>query len=250
MALKRVSFLIEDTEERVACMLNPESVVLRRVGGVKVRESVGGMVAGSDLLDDPLLLTGGGTTELLLNLLFDVSVGGSSIRTQDVRDLTGPLWQLAENSQRNSGSGHPPLVRFFWGKSWNMPGIIAAVAERLEHFTPEGAPRRSWLRLRLLRAVPQTDAIHATHPSAVGVTENWPQQGATPHSDDQVIMHVVSGSDNEAVGERLDQLALLYYGDVSLWRLIANFNSLANPFDLLPGMTLEIPPLDRKGGVR
>ncbi len=246
--MERVAFLIEETGERVACMLNPESVVLRRVSGVKVRESVGGIVAGTDLLDDPLLLTGGGTTELLLNLLFDVSVGGSSVQTKDVRDLTGPLWQLAENSQRDSGAGRPPLVRFFWGKSWNMPGIVAAVAERLEHFTPEGAPRRSWLRLRLLRAVPPQGRGHKAHPSAFGVTNNWPQQGAYSQSADQVTMHAVSGSENELIGDRLDQLAFHYYGNATYWRQIANFNALADPFGLLPGMALEIPPLVNEGG--
>ena len=241
--MERVAFLIEETGERVSCMLNPESVVLRRVSGVKVRESVGGIVAGADLLDDPLLLTGGGTTELLLNLLFDVSVGGSSVQTRDVRDLTGPLWQLAENSQRSGSVGRPPLVRFFWGKSWNMPGIVAAVAERLEHFTPEGAPRRSWLRLRLLRALPPLGDAQAAHPGAFGITNNWPQQGAHSQATDQVTMHAVSGSENGMIGERLDQLAYHYYGNAACWRLIANFNALANPFGLLPGMALEIPPL-------
>jgi hypothetical protein len=246
--MERVAFLIEETGERVACMLNPESVVLRRISGVKVRESVGGMVAGADLLDDPLLLTGGGTTELLLNLLFDVSVGGSSVQTQDVRDLTGPLWQLAENTQRESGGARPPLVRFFWGKSWNVPGIVAAVAERLEHFTPEGAPRRSWLRLRLLRAVPPQGEAPIAHPSAVGVMNNWPQQGAYSHSSEQIAVHAIGGSEKGVTGERLDQLAFHYYGNAAYWRFIADFNALPNPFSLLPGAALEIPPLVNEGG--
>jgi hypothetical protein len=246
--MERVAFLIEETGERVACMLNPESVVLRRTSGVRVRESVGGIVAGTDLLDDPLLLTGGGSTELLLNLLFDVSVGGSTVQTRDVRDLTGPLWQLAENAQRDGGAGRPPLVRFFWGKSWNVPGIVAAVAERLEHFSAEGAPRRSWLRLRFLRAVPPQGASPGAHPSALGITNDWPQQGAHTPPPDQVTVHALNGAEGPLSGERLDQLAYHYYGSAAHWRLIAAFNSLADPFSPLPGAALEIPPLTCGGG--
>lgn len=248
--MERVAFLIEETGERVACMLNPESVVLRRTSGIKVRESVGGIVAGTDLLDDPLLLTGGGSTELLLNLLFDVSVGGSTVRTQDVRDLTGPLWQLAENAQRDGGAGRPPLVRFFWGKSWNVPGVVAAVAERLEHFSADGAPRRSWLRLRFLRAVPPQGPSPGVHPSAPCITNDWPQQGAHTPPPDQVTVHVLSGAEGSPGGERLDQLAYRYYGNSAHWRLIAAFNRLADPFSPLPGNTLEIPTLADVGGAR
>jgi hypothetical protein len=60
--------------------------------------------------------------------------------TADVRDLTGPIWDLA---------GRPEVVRFVWGKSWNVPAVVGAVAERLEQFGPDGVPGRSWLRVRL-----------------------------------------------------------------------------------------------------
>jgi hypothetical protein len=60
-----------------------------------------------------------------------------------------------------------------WGKSWNIPGIVVAVAERLEHFTAAGVPRRSWLRLRLLRVeAPTVPAATAAPPT------NWGLQAA------------------------------------------------------------------------
>src|SRR5262249_38260626 len=104
---------------------------------------------------DPLLYTGGGRTELTLDLLFDISIAGSSISTADVRALTRPLWEMAESQRAGSlddvRSGRPPLVTFVWGKAWNIPGWVTAVGEKLEFFTADGAPRRSWLRMRLLR---------------------------------------------------------------------------------------------------
>ncbi|MSP13081.1 MAG: hypothetical protein EXR62_09000 [Chloroflexi bacterium] len=149
--MERVAFLIEKTGERLGCLLNPASLVLRRTAGIRSRRSIAGDLTGAGLADDPLLYTGGGRTELELELLFDVNVAGSSITTEDVRDLTRPLWQMAENQGDDGAYGRPPLIRFVWGKSWNIPAVVTAVAERLEQFTPAGVPQRSWLRLLLWR---------------------------------------------------------------------------------------------------
>jgi hypothetical protein len=150
--VERVAFLDDETNQRIGCLLNPETLVMRRTAGVHPRRSATGQLTGEGLTDDPLLYTGGGRTELDLDLLFDVTLAGSSIATGDVRDLTRPLWNLAENAARPERYGQPPLVRFIWGKSWNILGVIVAVAERLEHFTSDGVPRRSWLRMRMVRA--------------------------------------------------------------------------------------------------
>ena len=107
---------------------------------------------------------------MVLDLLFDVSLVGSSVSTVDVRDLTRPLWNLAENAARQNGGTSIPLVRFVWGKSWNIPGVVTAVAERFEQFTPAGDPQRSWLRMRFLRVnEPLTPMSSAATPSFNGV---------------------------------------------------------------------------------
>lgn len=59
--MERVAFLIEDTGERLGCLLNPESLVMRRQAGIRPRQSVGGLVTGADLSDDQLLYCGGET---------------------------------------------------------------------------------------------------------------------------------------------------------------------------------------------
>ena len=148
--MERIAFLLEETGERIDCLLNPESFIVRRVAGVQPRRSIGGPLTGAALTDDPLLYTGGGRTELTLDLLFDVSLATSPTPIEDVRMMTQPLWNLAEN-RTDDTSGKPTLVRFIWGKAWNVPAVVAAVAERYEYFTLEGIPQRSWLRLRLVR---------------------------------------------------------------------------------------------------
>src|SRR5687768_419562 len=143
--MERVAFLIEPEGTRLGALLNPETLVMRRTAGVRPRRALGGPHTGVGLTDDPLLFTGGGTTELRLELLFDVTLAGSSVTTEDVRDLTRPLWQLAENAHAEDGYGRPPLMRTVWGKVLNMLCVVASVSERLEHFSATGAPRRSWL---------------------------------------------------------------------------------------------------------
>jgi hypothetical protein len=146
--VERATFLIESSGTRISCLLNPESVVMRRVAGLRPRHSAGGKLAGTALRDDPIIVIGGGRTEIDLDLLFDVDLAGSSTRGADVRDLTRPLWELTE--ARPVAQPVEPVL-FIWGKAWNIPVLVAALSERLERFDTAGRPSRSWLRVRMLR---------------------------------------------------------------------------------------------------
>ena len=231
--MERVAFLIEQTNERLSCLLNPETLTIRRTSGLRPRQSSGGQLTGAGLSDDPLLYTGGGRTEIELDLLFDVTLMGSSVTTEDVRNLTSPFWNLSEN-KTGEGYGQPPVVRFIWGKYWNIPAVVAAVAERLEYFSQDGAPGRSWLRMRLLRVREPTaqpapvEDVSAAPPSLDEIDAEL--------APEKMQYYEVSGDD------RLDSIAAQYYGLPSYWRLLADFNGLADPSDIQPGMILSIPP--------
>ncbi len=241
LLMERAAFLIDATGERIPCLLNPASVVLRRVAGVRPRRSAGGSLTGTGLSDAPLLFNGGGWTELLLDLLFDVSLVSGPTQPSDVHDLTDPLWRLAENEREAGEYGRPPLVRFVWGKSWNVPGVVASVAERLEYFTQSGTPRRSWLRLRLLRVVDRTaEAEPATTPPPEEPPP-WVDWPAVPDQD--VQLHDLSGDGSGSAGERLDLVTQQYYGRPDLWRDLAEFNDLDDPLQLAAGATIQVPPL-------
>ena len=241
--MERVGFLLE-TGERLGCLLNPESIEVRRQAGVRPRRSIGGALTGRGLTDDPLVSTGGGSTELKLDLLFDVSLAGSSLQTEDVRDLTRPLWLLAENVASEDGYGRLQTVRFVWGKSWNVPGIVAAIAERLEYFTPEGAPQRSWLRMRLLR-VEEPAAAHTTRRQPAQPPELLSAQTAV--LPEGVNVHEITGGtsgapgDDRGAGERLDEIAQRTFGDPSYWRLVAAVNDIDDPLHIPPGQLLQVP---------
>ena len=247
--MERVAFLIEKTGARIGCMLNPESLTISRRAGVRLRQSISGALNGKGMFDDPLLYTGGGMTELLLDLLFDVSISGSTIETQDVRELTKPFVQLTENSEPNDTYGCPPRVRFIWGKSWNIPGIVVAIAERLEDFTSSGEPRRSWLRMRFLRCKDSNEANHnktktvSTLDKSVDLPEltesrtdlfgKW--KGSVP--SDQIETHEVAGG--SPGGERIDQIAYAYNGSPE-WQQHAFFNEIDDPTNLNPGQPLQM----------
>lgn len=194
-------------------------------------------------MDEPLLFTGAGTTEILLELLFDVSLLGSSVQTEDVRELTQPLWRLAENSVTEGGFGRPPRVRLVWGKRLNEPAVVATLAERLEHFTASGAPRRSWMRMRLVRV--EETLSEATQPpplapdlSAEQVTAHLPAESFGAH---EVLGAGGSPGQPPVAGQRLDEIAHQYYGDPSLWRLVASLNGINDPMRVPVGTVLRLP---------
>ena len=244
--MERVAFLIEHSGELLRCLMNPEGLQIRRRAGIRERRSVTGRLNQSGLSDDPLICTGGGRTEMQLDLLFDVDIAGSSISTEDVRDLTGPLWDLTENWTETELAGRPPIARFMWGKSkgWNIPGVIMAISENLQNFSGGGVPRRSWLRM-LFRRVPEED-FQAGHRrqatwSYRSETPMPPTQGATELSE----IEEATGSVHQAVaGERLDSVAAQYYNNPALWRLLASYNNIADPMALSAGTMIRIPDLD------
>ena len=255
--MERVAFLIEHTGERIGCLLNPESIVRRRAAGLRRRRSAGGLLTGHGLSDDQLIYTGGGTTELNLDLLFDVSVSGSTIATEDVRDLTAPLWALAENVPVEDGYGRPPLARFIWGKSWNIPGVIAEVAERLEWFTPEGIPRRSWLRMRMLRVAEsqsQPQSVRHSNPAIAPAPAARSSAGANPTASARGAAAAGGGRVYEVVGESseggsseggssepLYNIASRHGRSPSWWKVIAEHNGIDDPLRIAPGTQLQVP---------
>lgn len=242
--MERVAFLVDKTGERIDCMLNPESVTMTRLAGVRTRGTASGQLTGTGLADDPLQFTGGGRTELTLDLLFDVDFVDEQNRPTDVRALTNKLRMLAENSDEELGNCRPPLVRLVWCKSWNIPCIITALAERFDAFGVDGRPRRSWLRMKMVRvaqsaaeaALSYEDELARASADAVGA-----QQESGTGVQDAVQAVGEGNADPEYTGVRFDLLATDALGNPFLWRRLAQHNDIDNPFAISPGEVLSIP---------
>jgi hypothetical protein len=251
--MERVAFLIERSGARISCLLNPEYLEARRVAGVQTRREAGGFLGGTARTDHPLIATGGGVTEIDLRLLFDTEIAqlesgqqpavpgedGTPAPAMDVRELTRPIWDLSENATAE-GFGAPPSVRFIWGKSWNIPGVIISVAERLERFDVYGTPQRSWLTLRLRRVEepePRPAPPMPVTPQFETPTSG-PDSGGEPYPARDVPV------DNMGTPlDRLDQIADEQYGMPWLAPILGTFNSLDDLLTLPEGTSLSIPPI-------
>jgi len=239
--MESVTFIVADTDERITCQLNPERLIQRRTAGLRRPVAGSGPVTGPHASDDLLLHTGGGRTEMDLELLFDIETSSVASRptTTDVRDLTRPLWQLAENPTEPTRGVH--AVRFCWGL-WNVLCVVAAVAERLERFDASGTPTRSWLTLRLLRIPDPTPPPIEAPLNAPTPAAQVAAAATAPSMDVHVAVDPgLDAAGEVAGGERLDELASRYYGAPWLWRVIAAANGLYDSVFAPPGQTLTIP---------
>lgn len=239
--MERIAFLVEETGERIDCLLNPSSVIVRRTAGLSVRSIAEGRLTRLAQADDPLIATGGGCTELELDLLFDVHLAGRPPRQRDVRALTGRLWALAENRSDPAGERRPARVRFVWGRTWNVPAVVAQVAERLEHFDADGTPRRSWIRLRLLRAADRDAREAALPPMRMSALARLIEAVLELAHVDVRLHQIPAASATVAEGQRLDLIAARYYGHPALWRVLAVVNDIADPFRLPAGAVIRVP---------
>lgn len=245
--MERVAFLIEASGEQIYCLLNPETLVITRSAGVEARQSSGGRLTGSGLADDPLLFTGGGRTELKLDLLFDIDLLPGHLEATDIRQLTRRIWALAENSTEVERQRRPPLVRLLWGQAWSIPGIVTEVAERFDRFATDGSPLRSWLRLTFVRVGPAADEEGG---------EAWELSQRLPHIDLSgpavKAIEVVdegtppSGADGEPAGParitptRLGIFSLEAFGNPLQWKPLLEFNDIDDP--LAFSGPLAVPP--------
>lgn len=239
--MERVAFLIEATGERIDCLLNPETVVFRRQAGIQRRSLIGNLIGDSAWSDDTLVCGGGGQTELQLDLLFDTSLLAPPKECDDVQTLTAPFWGLAEHAMDSNGHYRPHVVRLMWGKAWNLPGIVAAVAERFECFLPSGAPQRSWLRMKFIR-VADADAQSAAVRGTTSGTASPLQDGRKPVLDQDNIEQ--NAADHPA---RLDQLAYAMTGNPADWRQVADQAGIDDPAHPQAQDTLRMPAGRRPG---
>lgn len=265
--MQRAAFLIQDprrgaTQARLSCLLNPNTLVFRRVAGLHRRRSLAAALTQEGLRDDPLIRTGGGLTELRVDLLFDVNIPGTWLPSgpedsladdddkRDVRKLTRPFWDLAENHPRPGEPAGPPTVRFVWGKRWDFPAMVAAVAERLESFTSTGVPQRSFLRLRLLRAEDEPIPEDVLSPGLLDGAMPLPRTEREPEPTLASPLDVLPPAEHPPVetyepyvspGFPLFLSAFSLFGDPSLWTVIAEANPEVDPVFVPPATVLRIP---------
>jgi nucleoid-associated protein YgaU len=173
----------------------------------------------------------GDATTLSMDLFFDSTEGGTGATALSVTDEVEKFHKLVSIKGKLH---HPPLVRISWGA--NFPGVgfgeadqagqtftavVLSVARRFTLFNPDGKPLRAIVSVSLKQFATIADQVTAIN----------------LQSADHTRLHVVQE------GETLPLIAYDAYGDPRQWRVIADHNDLADVRRLVPGTSLQLPPL-------
>lgn len=171
---------------------------------------------------------GAGTTKLALTLWFDVGSpqppGGDSV--DDVRKLTQKVafFITPKPVQGQPDKFIPPAVRFVWG-SFQFDGLMDALEETLELFSPQGKPLRSSLGV----SISQQKIQFAFNPRASGGSPGAGGGPSTPGT--QPLAQAPAGSTVQGLADAAGK------GD---WQSIAAGNGIENPRLLSPGALLDL----------
>lgn len=134
----------KDGGRKVAVQFNPESLKVTFANQI-VQPQGGDQAAGNSGRQ----FVGAGTTKLALQLWFDVTAMEKDA-VDDVRRLTQDVvyFMTPQKSDQDPAKLAPPGIRFQWG-SFLFDGMVEALEETLEFFSPEGKPLRAAIALTL-----------------------------------------------------------------------------------------------------
>ncbi|PZF79044.1 hypothetical protein C1I92_33185, partial [Jiangella anatolica] len=110
-------------------------------------------------------------------------------------------------------------------------------AERFDAFTVTGSPRRSWLRLKLVRVAETADRARE------GFAEELAAAGTPAAAPGSAVVAAGDGAAAPGYsGVRFDLLAHDALGSPLRWRLLAEHNRITDPLAVPPGTPLAVPP--------
>lgn len=165
---------------------------------------------------------GGESGSFDLDLVFDTTATGTSVTTH-----TNKLLKLMEVDEtlatfdQSRNSGRPPWVTFHWGTNVHtFKAIITNLKVTFTYFSNEGLPLRASVQASFTQFEPDA---------------NWTRQNPTSGTPSPHRTHQVGP------GDTLDRIAARYYGDATMWRLIAGANGIQDPLAIRPGQLLAIP---------
>lgn len=121
--------------------------------------------------------------------------------------------QVAALAQLDRELHRPPVCKLSWGRASLFQGVVTNFSRKLEMFLEDGTPVRA----------------------SAECTFTEVAAGVELHSADVAKQYVVRP------GDTLMGIAAEHYGDVALWRVIADANAIDNPRRLQPGRVLAIP---------
>ena len=158
----------------------------------------------------------GSGTDLTLELFFDTFESGRNGRKEYVEKLE-KLSMVDDSTEGSDNTKRPPYVLFGWGKEVQFKSMIKSITTKYTMFHPDGVPARATVQIQLTEA---PDEKGSQNPSSLGAG--------------------VVSSHTVMPGETLDLIAYRELGEASLWKHIAETNSIDDPWRLVPGERLVI----------
>ena len=226
--------------KRVAVQFNPDSLKVSFANQIATEGT------GSQKGTPGQLHVGAGTTKMALQLWFDVTrIAKDASPANDVRDLTKEVTFFITPKKENPNDDKkyiPPAVRFLWG-TFHFDGIMDAVEETLDYWSPDGKPLRATISLSLsqqkieafelaARKNGKAQEIASLVGQGRGAAGGRPS-GTTPMTQARAGGTVQSLADAAGNGD---------------WQSVASANGIENPRMLQPGQLLNLNPVVRFSG--
>lgn len=208
------AFLEIETGGRIDCLFNPAELSMS-----KSNQWEADHVPGRSAPD--LFFTGGQSGSLSLNLTLDTTATGDpvTLHTNKLLQLMTVDESLPEHDP-DRNKGRPPWVRFHWGDFHSWKAVVDQLNLTFTYFSAEGMPMRAKASVSLKQY--DDDA-------------KWGPQNPTSGTPVPHRVHQFR------LGDTLHNLAARYYGDPTLWRVIAVRNKVVDPLAVEPGTVLAIP---------
>ncbi|MFF2752096.1 peptidase M23 [Kitasatospora sp. NPDC058048] len=200
---------------RLSLQFNPEQLEVRRSA------SWGRSDAPALMTPPPPQFLGSDPTSLGVRLFFDATAEhGRGVE----RSVTRLLECCRPEPHRASDrSPSPPWVRLAWGsaRTTSFTAIVRQVSVTYTLFDPEGTPLRAEASLELEEV------------GGAPARQN-PTSGGLGAAQARAVHQVVQG-------DTLAHLAARYYGDPTIWRVIAEANAVDDPLGVPAGAALIVP---------
>jgi hypothetical protein len=169
-----------------------------------------------------LQFTGQSLKKLTMELFFDTYE-----QKEDVRQYTGKVSQLLVADIDESTGKRPPRCELSWaqqnptGSDFPFVGVLESVRQQFVLFLSNGMPVRAKLSVGFKEYIPPTQQAQKEPGTA-----SFPAQTYTAKA-----------------GDTLSAIAGTLWEDPTLWRLLADANTIVNPRLLEPGRVLMVPPI-------